>query len=330
MNPDISVVIASYNNENYIAETIQSILNQTYKYFELIIVDDCSTDNSRDVINSFSDPRIRLLTLNENRGPGIARNTGIKASKAKYVAIIDSDDIACPERLQKQYEFMEKNLQIGASGSWMKVINTETVMQSAPEFDRIKLNSLFNSPLPNPSVIFRKAVLFENNIFYNEQYRQAQDYDLWAKLMWVTELANIPEVLTFYRVHENSITSVHKEKQVQNANIIRLEQLKRYGMNPSEQESDAHRSLSTHYRTLKDEELKKLMEWAFKLYNMALDKKICDKNYVIEVIGSKIPFFFKRCEDLSTKTLKIYEESPFYKVVENQEFKKELRQRAKE
>ena len=315
--PKITVLMPVYNGEPYLKEAIESILNQTFQDFEFLIINDGSTDKSLEVIRSFNDARIKIIENPQNLGLIATLNIGIKNSTGEYIARMDQDDIALPQRLEKQYKFMEEHPEIGVSGSSMQIIDEERIMKAFTEHKQLKFISLFDSPLCHPSVIIRKSVLEEHNIFYDEKFKHCEDYELWARLLWITELANLPEVLMLYRKHANSITSVYNENQFQNANIVRREQFNRFGLNPTSEEFEMHINLLKHQNLLKDCELKKLLNWVMKIY----DLKICDEDYMAKILGSKLPFFFKRCEDLSRETLKIYEKSPFYRILENPEFK---------
>lgn len=112
MNSFISVIMTVYNGEKLLREAIDSILNQSYQEFELIIIDDGSTDSTLQIINSYHDPRIRLIENGQNRGQSYSRNLGIKQSQGEYIAIMDTDEIALPKRIETQYEYLKSNPQI--------------------------------------------------------------------------------------------------------------------------------------------------------------------------------------------------------------------------
>ena len=138
-SPQISVVMPAYNAEKYITEAIDSILFQTFKDFEFIIINDASTDSTKDIIESYKDPRIKLVNNEQNKGVAKSLNIGISVACGKYIARMDADDIALPERFQKQFDFMEQHPNIDVCGSWAKKTGNE--------------NEIINNPVLRPNAI---------------------------------------------------------------------------------------------------------------------------------------------------------------------------------
>ena len=124
ITPQVSVVMPVYNREKYVADAVNSILKQCYTNFEFIIIDDGSTDSTFDILKSFGDKRIKLIRKNKNRGNYSARNEGMELATGKYICVMDSDDIALPNRINRQFEFMEQHKQFGICGSFAKVIDS--------------------------------------------------------------------------------------------------------------------------------------------------------------------------------------------------------------
>jgi len=213
----ITVLMSVYNGENHLEEAIESILNQTFRNFEFIIIDDGSEDKSLTIINNYYDKRISLLINNKNIGLSASLNNGIKLSKGKYIARMDADDISLPERLEKQYNFMERNPDIGILGGGYHIINElgermgTYIYPDNPIAIHWKL--LAGPVFPHPTVMMRKKVLVENNLSYNKEYFVTQDYDLWCKMIQFTRGSNFPEVLIHYRHHEESKSKKELEKQ---------------------------------------------------------------------------------------------------------------------
>jgi glycosyltransferase involved in cell wall biosynthesis len=125
MIPQVSVIMPVFNGERFIADSIMSILNQTFNDFELIIVDDCSTDNTVSIIKEIKDGRIRYVRNFANSGPAISRNVGNSMARGKYIAVIDADDIALPHRLASQFHYLESHPKIGLSGSFGEAISAD-------------------------------------------------------------------------------------------------------------------------------------------------------------------------------------------------------------
>jgi len=210
VNVLISVVMPVYNREEYLREAIESILNQTLRDFEFIIVDDGSTDNSSEIIKSYSDKRIHYIRLAENSGNTVARNMGMKAASGKHIAIMDSDDISVPERFQKQYDFLEKHPEIGIVGGFKKMFTSEyQFLQHYPSKpDYVKSFLFFKNAVGQPTVMMRREIIEEHDLYYDPKLENMEDYDLWYRAtMAGVEIANLDEVLLYYRLSPSQMSS---------------------------------------------------------------------------------------------------------------------------
>jgi len=206
----ISVVMPVYNREAYLKEAIDSILNQSFRDFEFIIVDDGSTDSSPEIIRSYSDQKIKYVRLAENSGNTVARNIGIKAASGKYIAIMDSDDISVPERLKKQYDFLEKHPEIGILGGFKKMFTPEYwFLQHYPSNPNyIKSFLFFKNTMGQPTVMMRREIIDKNNLYYDPQLENMEDYDLWYRASTTgVKIANLDEVLLYYRLSLSQMSS---------------------------------------------------------------------------------------------------------------------------
>lgn len=211
----VSVVMPVYNGERYIAQAIESILNQTFKDFEFIIVNDGSTDKTQEILKRYQG--IKIINQN-NQGVSVASNTGISQSSGKYIARLDADDISLPTRLAKQLAYLEEHAEIGILGSGAIIIDGKGKKwgyQKMPETDaEIRWFSIFKSPFIHSSVIFRRELIRNKfNEIYNQNYIPADDYDLWIRLLKTTNAANFPEPLIYYRVHDTNASLIQKQKQ---------------------------------------------------------------------------------------------------------------------
>lgn len=245
-NPKVTVLMPVYNGGAYLRGAIESVLGQTYRNFELLIVDDGSTDESGAIIRSYDDPRIRLIENGENLGLVSALNRGIDTARGEYVARTDADDISLPSRLEKQVAFMEEHPEVGVCGSWVKTIGDHAghIQRYLASGEDIRANLLFWTSLAHPSVILRKAVLEEPRIRYDGAYSRTEDYALWAELSRRTRFANIPEVLLRYRLHGESVSHVHAREQREQASRIRRSFLAGIGLSPSDEDMRIHNSLT--------------------------------------------------------------------------------------
>lgn len=212
--PLVSVIMAVYNAQDYLKEAIDSILTQTYEDIELIIVNDGSNDLSQDIIEQFRIADCRVVSFSHNnKGLPHSLNECIKLSKGKYIARMDADDISLPNRIEEQVRFMEVNPSVGVCGTWAEVFGGERRTIKHPvEHEALKAKLLFNVCFVHPTVMIRRCTLINNNLTYNTNYVNSQDYKLWSELSKVTIMANIPKVLFRYRVSENSITSITNKK----------------------------------------------------------------------------------------------------------------------
>ncbi len=221
MNILVSVILPAYNAGLYIAEAIGSILSQTYTQFELIIINDYSTDNTEAVIQSFTDHRIVYHKNPTNRGLIYNLNIGLSLAKGKYIIRMDADDISLPTRIEEQVSFMETNPTVGISGAWFQSFGSYNGVGHYEKSDNeIKLQTLFHCRFCHPTVIIRKQVIDSNNLQYSTQFPHAEDYELWARMAFITQFANLQKVLLKYRVHNNNITIKHAGTQRINSDKV--------------------------------------------------------------------------------------------------------------
>ncbi|WP_329805040.1 glycosyltransferase family 2 protein [Flavobacterium facile] len=224
--PKISVLMPVYNSELYIKEAIDSILNQTFTDFELIIIDDASTDKSVEIIQSYTDSRIQLIVKPQNSGYTNSLNYGLTIAKGEYIARMDSDDISMPERFAKQVGFLEANKDVVVCGSVFNIIGTGEIINVPEEHEDIKFGMLLRCRIGHPTVMIRKRVLIENNINYNHEMEPAEDYDLWVRLSEIGKLYNLKEPLLSYRIHQNQVSTSRNEKQKEASKKVKIRQLK--------------------------------------------------------------------------------------------------------
>ena len=206
-SPLVSVLITCFNSEKFIEETIKSVLNQTFKDFEIVIVDDASTDSSIKIIQSFDDARIRLIRNNENLKISKARNIGIRESKGHYIAILDSDDLSHKRRLELQVNFLNANSEIGILGSRYQCFGASSGrVRKYTNNEHLKAYLLFGSCFGHSTVMFRKYLVEDMNEPYSSNLFFAEDYDLFVRLATRTKFALLEDYLVKYRIHSKSIT----------------------------------------------------------------------------------------------------------------------------
>jgi len=209
--PKISVILPVYNvKEEYLRESIESVLNQTFSDFEFIIIDDNSTNNAEEVILSYKDSRIIYVKNETNIGLTATLNNGFKLAKGDYIARMDSDDISLPQRFEKQLLFMDAHLDIGVLGTFVEMIPQRKIVIRPTEHDEIVKCLLFMyCALFHPTIFIRASEIEKFNIVYNSKNDKcAEDYELWLSLINKVKFANLPEILLSYRQHNESITSL--------------------------------------------------------------------------------------------------------------------------
>lgn len=223
-SPFISVVMPVYNGEKYLCEAIDSILNQTFKDFEFIILNDGSTDKTEEIILSYEDPRIKYVKNEVNLQIVKTLNKGIALAKGKYIARMDADDISLPQRFEKQLHFMESNPDVGVCGTWLKTFGEiEETWHMPTKHDEILVTLLFESCIMHPTVFLRKSTLPQQYDIYDECFNTAEDYELWTRLILNTRIANVPEVLLKYRVLDKlNNRSEYKLKQKSLADKVKI------------------------------------------------------------------------------------------------------------
>lgn len=235
--PLISVIMPVYNESLYIKDAIKSILNQSYQDFELIIIDDASTDNTVDLINQFNDDRIILIQKKNNTGYTDSLNLGIEKCSGRYIARMDGDDICHEDRFKMQFEFLDNNLDYILCGSQFKRIDGQSSFILPAENDEIKAMLLRGNQFIHPSVMIRKSVLIENNLRYNKEREPAEDYDLWVRLMPYGKFNNLIKPLVTYRIHAGQISQRSFKIQKEQDFHTRMLYLNNLGVSLNQNES---------------------------------------------------------------------------------------------
>ncbi len=211
--PAITVFMAVYNGEKYIKEAIESVLTQSYADFELLIINDGSTDKTLDVIANFTDPRIRVLHNDGNKGLTYTRNHGAKEARGKYFAILDSDDIAMLNRLKIQVDYMESHPEVAICGGQAALINgnsKEIRPYKVHEGDNLSYWLVLHNVFINSTLMIKTAIMREMGGY--RDMAPAEDYDLSFRIGLKYQVANLSDKLVLYREHDNNISRVQIEK----------------------------------------------------------------------------------------------------------------------
>jgi glycosyltransferase involved in cell wall biosynthesis len=204
---------------------VESILNQTYTDFELLIIDDSSTDATVALIKKMEDSRIQLIEKPVNSGYTNSLNYGLKIAKGKYIARMDGDDISFPERFAKQITYLEANPEVVVCGTTYKIIGNDKPIALPENHEAIKLGLLWGNCISHPSVMIRKKTLDEYSIQYDTSKEPAEDYDMWVRLLSLGKLHNLQEVLLEYRLYGNQVSRKRAEDQKKNDVLAKFKML---------------------------------------------------------------------------------------------------------
>ncbi|MBM4309643.1 MAG: glycosyltransferase [Deltaproteobacteria bacterium] len=237
MAPCVTVLMSAHNSERYLADAIDSIVSQTFSDFEFLIINDGSSDGSRQILEACTDTRIRRIDNGRNLGLSASLNRGFAEATGVYIIRMDADDIALPDRLAKQVAFMEREPNIDVCGSWYEMFGDRNrVVKTQAAHGDIHDTLFFKNCIAHSTVCMRKQS-FENCAGpYTEAYRYAQDYELWCRTVNTLAFANIPEVLLRYRVHGLQAGSSHIREQDTFADRVRRNNLLNIGLRLCPQE----------------------------------------------------------------------------------------------
>lgn len=266
--PLISVVMPVYNAEVYLKRAIDSILNQEYPHLELILIDDGSTDNSKDILLSYQqDPRVLHITHESNQGIVKTLNLGVAAAKGKYIARMDADDFSLPERLARQLTFLEANPAIRLCGSSILTVPRNNDIQNWIHEEKgttLHMKLLFFNPIAHPTVMMDAALA--KDLLYEQAYLYAEDYRFWSKFAERAQLANMGEPLLEYTLHANSTSQSKKEAQLLATQKVVRENLSKWlQLEPSEKEMEIHLTLGGYANYAGKEYRTELNNWSRKL-----------------------------------------------------------------
>lgn len=205
--PKISVLLPVYNAEKYVKSAVDSILNQSFEDFELLILNDGSTDTSLSILESFNDKRIRIITNPMNLGLIATLNNGLKESKGQYIARMDADDIAFSSRFEKQVRFLDDHpdyVVVGSNTHVFGEVEKDTDLWEEDEMIRVAI--YFENPFAHPSTMFRNEIIQQHSIQYNPDHLHAEDWSFWYELLKHGKGKNLKESLLKYRLEGQNIT----------------------------------------------------------------------------------------------------------------------------
>lgn len=287
MRTKITVAIPVYNDGEYLKESIDSILNQSFSDFELLIINDGSTDNCPEIIRSYTDPRIRVLTHPVNLGRPAARNDAIKHAQGEYLLWMDADDIALPELVAEQVHFLDTHPEIDICGINYKCFNEKDTISNFPTYSHyIKAYSLFNQCISNLGCCLRLSKIRAAGIQYDYEFLRAEDFTFFFSCQFIYNLkiTSNPKVLVRYRFFTRSTTDIFHKKAIEKYILPFLK------IPVTNKNIEKHAAISTNIdQACLSLGAQDVMDWLFTLYNAGMkniDKKTTEEFY--KIISQKI------------------------------------------
>lgn len=264
--PQISVVMTAYNSAPYIEEAVTSICRQTYRDFELVVVDDGSEDDTSQRLQNLAekDKRVRLVQNQKNLGVAPSINRIIPLLSGEYIARMDSDDIALPQRLARQIAYIGSN-RVDVCGAWVRTAGLpRNYVMKFPETDRdIKTWMLFQNPFLQSTVLMKRQVL--EQVPYRVEAGLVEDYDLWVRMAGIAKMGNVPEVLLLYRRHSGQLSVAHSRRQINDAVKVRYRALEAFGIKVSEEERRIHGQIRMPVLPDKKNDIEAMEAWLVEL-----------------------------------------------------------------
>ncbi|QWU15228.1 Glycosyltransferase involved in cell wall bisynthesis [Paenibacillus sophorae] len=283
---NLSVLMPVYNASRFLEQAVESILQQSYTDFELIVINDGSTDNSLEILERYSDPRIKLIHNGSNSGIVSSLNCGLNAASGAYIARMDADDYSLPDRFKAQIQFMDLHPDIGVCGTQYRIMDSprfgvsNTTLPCDP--DIVACSLLINCCLAHPTVVMRRRVLDQLHGWpYDPNYQYAEDYHLWARLSAITRIANLNQCYLHYRYHDQQLSRTKSLEQIWQADRIRLDLLNGMGIDPTPEEWALHLNLC-HLRSRGLSE----REWTRKIFSRNLLVRRYDQVALMDVLNS--------------------------------------------
>jgi glycosyltransferase involved in cell wall biosynthesis len=281
--------------------------------FELIIINDGSADSSGNIISSYNDPRIVLITNPENKGLIYSLNKGLSTVRGKYIARMDADDISMKNRLQVQCDYLDHHSSTGIIGSSMRFFgDMERLRKSVADNETLKAAILFKNPFHHPAVMFRSSLLKDFNLEYENGFYLAEDYALWIRMFFVTEFANITEPLVHYRMHTNQETK--KDLSRMEVSILKAQKIiyLELGIDLNETEEKVSTLIYTGAYECNKKFADDVAAWLLKLHEKNKLKNVFSRKHFDLTLGKT---WFLICTSLASKkikTNKIYFQSPLH------------------
>lgn len=306
--PMFSVVMPAYNSEQYVGEAIESVLAQTMPSWELLVVDDCSTDRTLEVCQSYKDPRIRVFSSPQNLNAARARNLALEHARGEFVAFLDSDDVAVPYRLERQSKVLLADPELGFLGSQVRLINERAVQSNKhwiyPEEDgAFKATMLFRCSFLMSTIATRASLIREmGGQVFDQDFAPSEDYHFAAQMMRLCKFRNDKEPLVRYRLHTGQLIDAKAELigcQMQKVQKLVLGFL---GIEATDQDLETHRLCSSG-QVSSWEQLGFAQTWLERIYHANLAAGLIPDKGIRPILGVA---WFHLCKQYGSRNLRLY------------------------
>lgn len=292
--PKVSILMPVYNAEQYIVQALESIISQSFKDWELILINDASTDNSESVIMQYEDDRIYYIKNTENLRLIKTLNKGIGYCDGEYIARMDADDICLPDRLKQQVDFLDNHPHYLMCGTNASVIDSNGrrtgKIHNLTDNNYLQISLLFSPSFIHPSMMIRKEILQQNK--YDEAYKHVEDYELWCRIAKQGKIANIDNELLKYRWHSTNVSVINNQVQNELKDKIIKEELKRLDIIPTDKELYCHKTTFQLYNLGNKQDItvdlyNEVSDWFSKLIHQNQIKKIYNQSDLIAFLWSR-------------------------------------------
>lgn len=308
----LTVIMPVYNGEKYLKEALNSVLNQTFTFFDLLIFNDNSSDATASILEEYSkkDDRIVVVTKTNNVGPANLRNEGIDKANTPFIALLDADDIALPSRFEKQIQLLEADNELALCGTWFTIFGDkkEKIIKHAVEHADLKVQFLHSCGIGNSTVMFRKSALRE--LRFEHKYVPAEDYGLWSEFIANSKFCNIPESLVRYRWHPGNISQT-KEENLRIAEVaIKKRQLTHLGIDANSENAIYYLNAVCLKRKQSTDDIRKTISASY---------EVLEKNKSIQFYNQNV--FQRHIERTILRTIRNAKNNDFsfYKHLKNNE-----------
>ncbi len=300
-NPQVTVLLPVFNAAEYLKDAVDSILNQTFKDFELLVIEDGSTDDSLSILKSYNDPRIKIIEHTQNEGLIKTLNEGLRIATGKYIVRMDADDVSLPDRLAHQVKFMNAHPDVSVVGTYFKDIYGKVKVAKTPvSHEALKSQLFFSCALAHPTVIIRKSDFEKHQFFYDADFPHAEDYELWVRVSRKLKIANLPKVLLKYRFHQQQVSSKHNNTQRNSMHRCHQRQLMEMGMSPSENELETHFAIANLLFRTEKKFVDNAEEWLLKIIDANKKANVFSQSHFKRMIGG---YWYNICSTLQEKGL---------------------------